>query len=352
MIHYIKGDLLESHAQALVNTVNTVGVMGKGIALQFKETFPENFKRYRKACKEGDVRVGEMFITEETSVFNDKKIIINFPTKTHWRRPSEYIYIAEGLKALKKEIEEKNIKSIAIPPLGSHNGGLDWSKVKAMIEESLGGLESDIYLYEPSDNIKEKMKSERVKMTTAKAMLLILLADLSRYGEFASVFSAEKVIYFLQRFGAKKYFNIDFSPYYYGPYSEGKVAHLLYDMNGSYVRGMGAMQSSPFDFIWLADDAEKEALNFLNRNGDSQAIEICSRTMNFLQFFYSTLSLELLSTTDYILNHTKSLNNWKEETEGIVKEKVLEEIKRYSSRKKNILKPEFVSIALNHLKAI
>lgn len=165
MIRFIKGNLLESTAQALVNTVNTVGVMGKGIALQFKEAYPNNYILYRKACKDKLVRVGSMFITQEQNVYGINKIIVNFPTKTTWRKPSEYSYIEMGLKDLKDKILEYHIESIAIPPLGSHNGGLDWNIVKQMIISQLSDLNCEIILYEPNEAIIELMKSERVKLT-------------------------------------------------------------------------------------------------------------------------------------------------------------------------------------------
>ena len=212
MIHYKIGNLLESEAEALVNTVNTVGVMGKGIALQFKNMFPINFKEYAKACKNKEVNVGKLLITEEVSLLSGKKIIINFPTKTNWRLPSEFSYIESGLIDLVKEIKERKIKSIAIPPLGAGNGGLDWSKVKLILERHLSEIDCDIYIYEPSESIQEVLKKERVKLTPARAMLLSVLYDLVKNGEFVSEFSAEKIAYFLQRFGGKDVFKLQFQP--------------------------------------------------------------------------------------------------------------------------------------------
>ena len=153
MIRFVKGNLLESDAQVLVNTVNTVGVMGKGIALQFKEAYPNNYLKYRKACKNNEVCVGKIFVTHDLSLYKGEKIIVNFPTKTTWRKPSEYSYIREGLVDLRKQIEANHWKSIAIPPLGSHNGGLEWNVVKQMILEALADVDCDIILYEPSDAI-------------------------------------------------------------------------------------------------------------------------------------------------------------------------------------------------------
>lgn len=149
MIKFLQGDLLQSDAEALVNAVNTVGVMGKGIALQFKNQYPENYKVYKAACNKGALIVGTILIVKDGDLFN-QKFIVNFPTKQHWRSPSEISYIQDGLIALKKAIREYDIQSIAIPPLGCGLGGLDWNVVKAMIIEALQDLDINIAIYEPS----------------------------------------------------------------------------------------------------------------------------------------------------------------------------------------------------------
>ena len=168
MIHFTKGNMMTSSAEALVNTVNTVGVMGKGIALQFKEEFPKNFLAYKVACSSGELTPGKLLITKELNSNGEEKIIINFPTKLHWRNPSKYEYITEGLKELTNAISEHNIKSIAIPPLGCGNGGLDWNIVKGMIEETLKDVVCEIYIYEPNTEIKQtlqaKPKNKEVKL--------------------------------------------------------------------------------------------------------------------------------------------------------------------------------------------
>lgn len=350
MIHYVKGNLLESKADALVNTVNTVGVMGKGIALQFREAFPENFRIYSNACRRKEVHVGEMFVTEDFNIVTGHKTIVNFPTKTHWKLPSEYSYIEQGLKSLRKVIEEKHIQSIAIPPLGSHNGGLDWFRVKRMIEDSLSGLDCDIQLYEPSDVIIEKMKSERVKLTPARAMLLLMFSDMNSDGEFASVFAAEKIVYFMQRFGAKDLFKIDFMPYYYGPYSGGKVAHVLYHMNGSYIKGMGGMENKPFDYIWLIDGADIEADKYIEEKGDERLRTICNKTKSFLRGYYSNYSLELLSSVDYLLENAPTLKNWRTDATDVVLDILESEISKWSKRKEQMFKRSWLEEALGYLK--
>ena len=135
MIEFKQGNLLKENAEALVNTVNCVGVMGKGIALQFKQAFPENFRQDEKACRAGEVQPGRMFIVPTGNLFYPR-YIINFPTKRHWRSKSKIEDIKSGLKALVAEVQELAISSIAIPLLGCGNGGLDWAKVKPLIEST------------------------------------------------------------------------------------------------------------------------------------------------------------------------------------------------------------------------
>lgn len=318
MIKYIQGNLLESNVSALVNTVNTVGIMGKGVALQFKNQFPNNFKEYTKACKAKTIDIGKLLVVEDSSLLYGEKIIINFPTKTSWRKTSEYTYIEEGLKNLVEIIEERKIKSIALPPLGAGNGGLDWTRVKVILEKYLNEIDCDVYVYEPNYEIKEMMKKERVKLTSARAMLLAVLFELVRDGEFVSEFACEKICYFLQRFGAEDVFKLKYQPNFYGPYS-GKVKYVLHYLNGSYITGYSSMDKKPFEELGLTMDAEKDILEYLGRTEETKNNEIVSKTKEFLSGFYSSFGLELLSTIDYIANkdHTKdvkeimtTLTNW------------------------------------------
>lgn len=340
MIQYKIGDLLASNAEALVNTVNTDGIMGKGIALQFKNQFPNNFKEYVKACKANAIGVGKVFVYEENSLLKEKKIIINFPTKTSWKKPSEYSYIEEGLKDLVRVIKLKEIESIAIPPLGAGNGGLIWSKVKLLLEEYLSNLDCDIQIYEPNADIKEVLKKERVDLTPARAMLLYVLFDLVKNGEFISEFSAEKVAYFLQKFGAESVFNLDYKQHFYGPYS-GKVKHVLYYLNGSYISGYGSKDKKPFEELDIIKDAEGDIVSYLSREENIRYRMIAEETKSFLAGFYSNFGLELLSTVDYL---------WENEGANSV-EKIIEKIQNWSERKKTLFatNPKFIEIALNNI---
>ncbi len=341
MIHYKKGDLFESGAEALVNTVNTVGVMGKGIALQFKNMFPDNFKIYSNACKKKELKVGQLLVTEEIKLFAERKIIINFPTKTNWRQPSKYEYVEDGLVELINVIKEKNIKSIAIPPLGAGNGGLNWNKVKQILERHLSDVSCEIFIYEPNAAIKEVLKKERVKLTPARAMLLSVLYELVRNGEFVSEFAAEKVAYFLQRFGAKKIFKLNFQPNFYGPYS-GRVKHVLHYLNGSYIMGYSSEDKKPFEELGIVRDAEKDVEDFLNKLENAENKVIVEKTKKFLSGFYSPFGLELLSTIDFIIIKKKVIKQ----------EEITKELENWSSRKKTLFtNPKFIQVAIQNIRS-
>lgn len=150
MIKFLSGNLLNSNAPALVNTVNTAGVMGKGIALQFKNEFPYNFSVYHTACKTKRLQIGTLLPVKDYSLLLGERLIINFPTKTHWQLPSEYSYIEQGLIELAKLINEQNIEEIAVPALGCGNGGLDWYIVKKMIYRHLERINAVIEIYQPA----------------------------------------------------------------------------------------------------------------------------------------------------------------------------------------------------------
>lgn len=337
MIKYITGNILESDAEALINTVNTVGVMGKGIALQFKKAYKNNYKAYVEACKSKNIEIGKLFVTEDSNLMSNKKIIVNFPTKTDWRKPSEYSYIEAGLDDLIEVITKYDIKSVAIPPLGSGNGGLEWEKVKLIIQQKLNNIDTEIFVYEPTVEIKEKLKKERVKLTDARALLLYVLYDLVKNGEFVSEFSSEKVCYFLQRFGAEKYFKLEFTPYFYGPYS-GKVRFLLNVLNGSYLMGYSDMNKKPFEPLMLVADGYDTVRKYVEEK--PELLSIAQKTVNFLSGFYSDFALELLSSIDFITITQKTFD----------KDSIEEQLRNWNKRKSNMLSnPRYIGISLNQL---
>lgn len=341
MITIVEGNLLESRAEALVNTVNTVGVMGKGIALQFKTQFPDNFKIYAKACKNSSFKIGDLLVTEEENLLSEKKLIINFPTKTDWRKPSEYQYIEKGLEALVKLIQDRKIKSVALPPIGTGNGGLKWDEVMSRIEKYLSEIDCEVLVFKPNVAIHEVLKKERVSLTPARAMLLSVLYDLVREGEFVSEFSCEKVAYFLQKFGASDVFKLNYEANFYGPYS-GKVKHVLYHLNGSYIMGYSSKDKKPFEELELIMDAEKNVQAFLAEKDDGRFQEIVENTKKFLSGFYSNFGLELLSSIDFIIKEDKICDF----------ESVKMKLESWSDRKKTLFSDErFVKIALEKLLA-
>jgi hypothetical protein len=219
-----------------------------------------------------------------------------------------------------------------------------------MIIDSLGDLDCDIRIYEPSTAIVERMKEERVKLTPARALLLDVLCDMVSYGEFISVFAAEKIVYFLQRLGAKDIFKVEFTRGYYGPYSGGKIAHVLYYLNGSYIKGMVGMQNKPFDAIWLLDDTVGYITSYLELPENKNYRDIANRTKDFLRGYYSNYSLELLSTVDYILNEEQSVSHCDISDKDSFIEYINENISAWNSRKQRIFTgSRYISLIVDHL---
>lgn len=243
MITDTGGNLLRDDAQALVNTVNTVGVMGKGIALQFKRAFPEVFTEYAAACAEGRVRPGRVL---PVRLEDGDRWVLNFPTKRHWRENSRLEDIRSGLDDLVRLLLEHDIRSVALPPLGCGNGGLDWSQVRPLIVERLGGLDVDVRLYGGGTPAPRDMPTR----TAAPALTRPhnrLLAGLGRYVALAfesgiaeaprlSLLEAHKVAYLLQRSGSR--LGLRFVPHIYGPFSTS-LNDALAAMEGHYLNGYG-----------------------------------------------------------------------------------------------------------------
>lgn len=211
MIKLTTGNILESDADAIVNTVNCEGFMGKGIAYQFKLKYPENNIVYEKTCRQGNFNIGDLLIVKEQN-----KIIINFPTKDRWRMKSEYKYIEAGLNTLVEKLNSLEAKSIALPPLGCGNGGLDWIKVKAIILEKLLPYENDFnfILYEPSSDIKYLKNKNRIpKLNASHLLLMRLKMGLNKFNKTR----LQKSAFMVNFFSGEDYFK--FSAYNFGPYN-------------------------------------------------------------------------------------------------------------------------------------
>jgi hypothetical protein len=207
------------------------------------------------------------------------------------------------------------------------------------LEKYLSILDCEIYIYEPSAAIQEVMKKERVKLTPARAMLLSVLYDLVKNGEFVSEFAAEKIAYFLQRFGAGESFNLEYQPNFYGPYS-GKVKHVLYYLNGSYIMGYSSKDKKPFEELGLILDAEIDVNEYLRLPENAAHREIIEKTKKFLSGFYSQFGLELLSTVDFI----------KQEKQASTIVDITKELENWSGRKKTLFtNPNFIQIAINNI---
>jgi O-acetyl-ADP-ribose deacetylase (regulator of RNase III) len=341
MIKVVEGDMMQSRAEALVNTVNTVGVMGKGIALQFKEAFPSNNKAYIEACKNKTLEIGKLLVEWDENLQLGRKLIINFPTKSHWRYPSKYEYIEKGLIALRELLQNEKIKSIAIPPLGSGNGGLDWNKVKPMIVQSLNGLDTEIMIYEPNEAIKVTLQKQEVKkeikLTPARASLLYALFAFESIGEYSSLFAANKLAYFLQRKGQK--LNLDFKSHHYGPYAIG-VEKVLYHLNGLYLKGMEQGNTKPFEPLRLNYEKWSEIKQYIDEELSFDDAQRVKSLIHFLAGFTSELSLEILATVDFIIAQNPHYNI----------DDVMKSIANWNVRKKNLFQIEHVQLSFNYLK--
>src|SRR5271170_4152178 len=259
MIEVAKGNLLEAPVEALVNTVNTVGVMGKGIALQFKLAYPANYAAYEAACKREEVQIGKMFVFRRE---NDPRFIINFPTKKHWKGKSKIEDIKSGLKALIEVVKKEHIQSIAVPPLGCGNGGLDWDDVRPLIEQAFLELRDvEVQLFYPDGAPKAedmKIATKPPRMTPGRAVIVEVLSRYVLPGYRLTLLEIQKLAYFLQEAGQP--LDLNFQKQKYGPYAEN-LHHVLQRIEGHYVRGYG--DRSRDVSLELFPEAVKEAEVFL-----------------------------------------------------------------------------------------
>ena len=310
MIEYKTGDIFAEDVEALVNSVNCVGVMGRGIALQFKNMFPENFKTYEAACKRNEVKPGRMFVYESGKMTNPR-YIINFPTKRHWRGKSRIGDIEAGLQDLVRVIEERDIRSIAIPPLGTNLGGLDWSDVRPRVEAALRELDDRIVMiYEPGSGPADDRpnRSTKVpKMTRGRAALVGLM---HRYlyallDPFVTLLEVHKLMYFMQVAGEP--LKLGFQKGQYGPYAE-RLRHVLRQVEGHLISGYKDGGDAPGRQLELVPGAIEDATAFLDRHPETK--KRLDRVAQLVEGYESSFGLELLATVHWVATeHPSSTDN-------------------------------------------
>ena len=302
MITSKTGDLLAEPAEALVNTVNCVGIMGRGVALQFKNAFPENFRAYKAACDRGEVQPGRMFVFE-VGQLTRPRWIINFPTKRHWRGNSRMQDIESGLTALVAEIRERGIRSIAIPPLGSGLGGLSWADVKPRIVEALRGLNDvEVILFEPAGapvDGRGMVSSTVPPMTAGRAALVGLM---HRYlgglmDPFVTLLEVHKLMYFMQEAGEP--LRLQYVKHHYGPYAEN-LRHVLKAVEGHLIAGYADGGDAPDKPLTLVPGAVEDAKGYLDQHDISRAR--FERVTKLVEGFESPYGLELLATVHWVMS--------------------------------------------------
>jgi O-acetyl-ADP-ribose deacetylase (regulator of RNase III) len=340
MVKLEHGNLLEADVEALVNTVNCVGVMGKGIALQFKQAFPNNFQQYVRACQIGEVQLGKMFIVPTGNLVNPK-YIINFPTKQTWKARSRLEDIKSGLVDLIAEIQHFAIHSIAVPPLGCGNGGLNWNDVRPLIEAAFVPLpDVQVLLYEPTgspaaDSIK--IATRKPVMTHARAVVIHLI-EMYHYAENyrLSLLEIQKLAYFLQIAGEPLHLN--FVKDQYGPYAEN-LNFLLQRMDGHFIRGYGDRTQQAE--IFLQPGAREEADKFLSHAPDT--LGHLQRVARLIEGFETPYGMELLATVHWV---AQEYPDTAEDSNRIVNF-----VHDWSERKRLRLKQEHIIKAWQRLKA-
>lgn len=336
-IELTTGNILKADAEAIVNTVNCVGVMGRGIALQFKKAFPANFRAYALACENGEVQPGRMFVFD-TGAFTNPRYVINFPTKRHWKGKSRIEDVESGLVALAKEVRERGIKSVAIPPLGSGLGGLNWDDVRPRIEAALRDVpDLNVLIYQPN-GAPEVVKSREVpNMTPGRASLVTLM---HRYLQglmdpFVTLIEVQKLMYFMQEAGQP--LRLKYIKHHYGPYATN-LSHVLNKVEGHFVAGYQDGGDQPDKELTIVPGAIPEAEAALQHEHHTH--EHFNRVSELVDGFETPYGLELLATV-----------HWVATREGAdTPEKALARIHDWNERKRTFTGRQ-VAIAFDTLKS-
>jgi O-acetyl-ADP-ribose deacetylase (regulator of RNase III) len=337
MIEIKQGNLLKENAEALVNTVNCVGVMGKGIALQFKQAFPDVFKQYKKACDAGEVQPGKMF-TVQTGKLLNPKYIINFPTKRHWKGNSLLDDVQSGLVALVAEVTDRQIQSIAIPPLGCGNGGLHWAVVKPLIIQAFANLpDVQVCLFEPAgapavDDIQ--VATAKPKMTQARALCIQLMDQYGLPGYRLSRIEIQKLAYFLQVSGEP--LKLDYVKHHQGPYAH-TLNHVLQNIEGHYIRGYG--DGSQASEIHVLDEGRRAAQVVLEQ--DESAQQHLEQVSSLIDGFETPYGMEMLATIHWVATHNARA--------ALDSEIAIAAVHAWSDRKRQLFKPNHLRKAWQQL---
>ena len=310
MIEYKTGDILTEDVTALVNSVNCVGIMGRGIALQFRNVFPDNFDAYAEACKRDEVQPGRLFVFE-TGQLTNPRYIINFPTKRHWRGKSRVEDIEAGLYSLVQEIKERNIRSIALPPLGSGLGGLEWSNVRPRIEAAFQEL-SDlrIVVFEPGGGPADERANRSSVVPNMTAGRAVLVSLMHRYlggllDPFVTLLEVHKLMYFMQEAGEP--LRLDFQKGRFGPYAE-KLRHVLRPIEGHLVSGYKDGGDAPQKQLELVPGAVEDSNAFLEDHAEIR--QRLARVSNLVEGFESSFGLELLTTVHWVANKNRTATEY------------------------------------------
>ncbi len=340
MFEITSGNLLEADAEALVNTVNTVGVMGKGIALQFKQAFPDNFNAYQKATKRQQIIPGKMFVFE-TGRLTNPRIIINFPTKRHWRGKARLEDIKAGLQDMEQVIRQYHIRTIAIPPLGCGNGGLNWGEVLPLILKSLGKApDVHAWVFAPTgspDAEKMPVSTRRPQLTLGRAALIELIDHYALPGYRLTQLEIQKLAYFLQAAGEP--LRLDFKKQQYGPYAEN-LHFVLQTLEGHYLRGYGARSGG--SHIYLLTGVEEEAQAFLTQYPETQ--RHLKQVLQLIKGFETPYGMELLATVHWLSQE----NPGKEFNQA----SAVQGFKSWNKRKREHFREEHIHIAWRRLKEL
>jgi len=300
MVELMQGDILHADAEALVNTVNCVGIMGRGVALQFRKAFPDNYKFYKRVCEHHELRPGRMLVYE-TGRLTNPRYVINFPTKRHWKGKSRIEDIDAGLTALIDEVRHRRIRSIAIPPLGSGLGGLRWNDVRPRIMAAFDQVPNvRVMLYEPIGAPEPSIMAKDLRKPNMTAGRAVLLKLIQRYlavlmDPFVTLLEIHKLMYFMQAAGEP--LRLKYQKGVYGPYAQN-LRHVLSIMEGYLIKGYGDADDKPGRPIELLPEAAELADEFLQ--GHETTHERVGRVSRLIHGFETPHGMELLATVHWV----------------------------------------------------